>query len=180
MLLLTAGALSRERHGTSSTYHSLVDFLTAAADCTVHVSYVSLDCGSSCPLQVLAPFRQLSALQVGGFGEPQWRAACEEYNRRLAPVGSQLSAKLKDVFCSTIVPRLRAAVEGGQPQQVGSGESFACVFGSGLAGAVGVGGNVGKVLRGKNGGGLRRAQLGSLAVSCVSLVLRSIVVCCWG
>ena len=48
--------------------------------------------------QVFAPFRGVAVLAVSDYTAPQWRAARDEYERRMAPIEARISQKLKELF----------------------------------------------------------------------------------
>ncbi|KAG1663699.1 hypothetical protein FOA52_013267 [Chlamydomonas sp. UWO 241] len=73
--------------------------------------------------EVFAPLMRVHALQVSDFGASAWNAAKDEYARRMQPVEQSVSARLRQMFSSQIVPAMVAAVGSGQggatqPQQV--------------------------------------------------------------
>ncbi|KAG2486208.1 hypothetical protein HYH03_015170 [Edaphochlamys debaryana] len=79
--------------------------------------------------QVFTPFQGLQALQVTDFTAHVWKAAHEDFERRMGPIEQRISQKLKELFGSVIIPSLTSAVAQGrgdkgnssaliQPQQV--------------------------------------------------------------
>jgi hypothetical protein len=72
-----------------------------------------------------------AAAQVSEFTAHVWKAAQEDFERRMAPIEARISARLKELFGSVIIPSLTAAIGPGrggdrsaagasliQPQQV--------------------------------------------------------------
>lgn len=69
----------------------------------------------------------MTDLQVSDFTAPQWRAAKEEYERRMSPIEQRISQKLKELFGAVILPGLAGAVArggaGGRGQVAAGGGS---------------------------------------------------------
>ncbi|KAG2426397.1 hypothetical protein HYH02_014824 [Chlamydomonas schloesseri] len=89
------------------------------------------EAGSLGVQQVFMPFQGLQALQVSEFNTHVWKAAHEDFERRMGPIEQRISQKLKELFASTIIPSLTSAIGPGrggdraaaggsliQPQQV--------------------------------------------------------------
>ncbi|GFR50179.1 hypothetical protein Agub_g12346, partial [Astrephomene gubernaculifera] len=81
--------------------------------------------------QVFTPFQGLQALQVSEYTSHVWKAALEDFERRMIPIEQRISQKLKELFGSVIIPSLTSAIGPGrggdrgatgssliQPQQV--------------------------------------------------------------
>ncbi len=55
--------------------------------------------GAEASCQALfAPLALVKALHVSEFSAPQWQAALDEYQRRMAPVEQQISGRLRELF----------------------------------------------------------------------------------
>nr|BBC28429.1 cytoplasmic dynein 1b heavy chain [Yamagishiella unicocca] len=73
--------------------------------------------------QVFAPFQGLQALQVSEFTAHIWKAALEDFEKRMGPIEQRISQKLKELFGSVIIPSLTSAIgtgRGGDRSAAGS------------------------------------------------------------
>nr|BCL66104.1 cytoplasmic dynein 1b heavy chain [Volvox africanus] len=71
--------------------------------------------------QVFTPFQGLEALQVSEYSAHVWKAALEEFERRMSPIEERISQKLKELFGSVIIPSLTSATgRGGDKYPTGS------------------------------------------------------------
>nr|ADI46936.1 DHC1bm [Volvox carteri f. nagariensis] len=81
--------------------------------------------------EVFSPFKGFDALQVSEFTGHIWKAAMEDFERRMNPIEQRIIQKLKELFGSVIIPSLTSAIAPGrrgdrsatngslvQPQQV--------------------------------------------------------------
>ena len=64
-------------------------------------------------------------MQVSEFTSSAWLAAKEEYQRRMAPIEQSISQRLRQLFTTTIVPSMVAAVAGSAGGGSGSAGSLA-------------------------------------------------------